>query len=84
MSNSSDTSIWPLILIAGVLGVVAQMIVGSSTSSTTSATATPNTNSAEYRYTKERFRQEGFNSSDSDAATQAVLKFHAAQKAREK
>jgi hypothetical protein len=58
------------------------MIVGSGTSATTATQPTPNTTSVEYQYAKERFRQEGFNSADSDTAAKAVLKFHEAQKAR--
>jgi hypothetical protein len=82
-NNSSNTSIWPLIIAAAVIGVVVQMIAGGNQSSSTSTTSTPtNTGSVEYRYAKERFRQEGFSSSDADTAARAVLKFHEAQKAQ--
>lgn len=78
MSNSNNTSFWPLILVAAVLGALVQIIAGGNDSSP----APTNTNSAEYRYTKERFKQEGFSNSDADTAAKAVLKFHEAQKAR--
>lgn len=84
-NNSSNTSIWPLIIAAAVIGVVVQMIAGGnqSSSSSSSTPSTPtNTGSVEYRYAKERFRQEGFSSSDADTAARAVLKFHEAQKAQ--
>lgn len=80
MSNSNNTNFWQIILLALVAGVIVQMLLGDSSSSS-SAPAT-NTNSVEYRYAKERFRQEGFNDSDAATAADAVIKFHEAQKAR--
>ena len=84
MSNSNSGSIWPIVWILLGVAVVLQMIAGNNSSSTTStSTSTPsNTGSFEYRYAKERFKQEGFSNSDADTAARAVLKFHEAQKAR--
>jgi hypothetical protein len=40
------------------------------------------TNSAEHRYVQRRFEQEGYSKSDAQQATDAVIKFHNAQKNR--
>lgn len=40
------------------------------------------TNTFEERYVTERFRQEGYNRSDSEKAAAAVMKFHEAQRNR--
>lgn len=81
-NNNNNSSFWPLIIIAGVIGVIVQMLAGNSQSHTATTTTPTNTNSVEYRYAKERFKQEGYSSSDADTAARAVLKFHEAQKAR--
>jgi hypothetical protein len=82
MSNSNNGSIWPIVWIVLGLAVVLQMIAGNNSSSTTSTATPADTGSFEYRYAKERFKQEGFNNSDADTAARAVIKFHEAQKAR--
>ena len=82
MANSNNGSIWPIVLIIFGIAFVLQLFSGNSSSTTTSTAPTVDSNSFEYRYTKERFKQEGFNSSDADTAARAVLKFHEAQKAR--
>ena len=83
MSNNNSGSIWPIVWVVLGLAVILQMIAGNNSSSTATSTSTPaNTGSFEYRYAKERFKQEGFSNSDADTAARAVLKFHEAQKAR--
>jgi hypothetical protein len=42
----------------------------------------PDRGSAEHKYVTERFRREGFNSSDAQQAADAVMKFHKAQQNR--
>lgn len=83
MSNSSNTGFWPIVLFVVVGALVAQLFSGGSSSSTTT-TSTPsvNTGSVEYRYAKERFKQEGYSDADSATAADAVIRFHEAQKAR--
>lgn len=81
-NNSNSTSIWPLIVIAAVIGVIVQMIAGNSSNSVATSSPAPSNSSFEYRYAKERFKQEGYSTSDADTAARAVLKFHEAQKAR--
>lgn len=84
MSNSNNGSIWPIVFIVVGVALVLQLLGGGNNSSTTTTTtSTPaNTGSFEYRYAKERFKQEGFSNSDADTAARAVLKFHEAQKAQ--
>lgn len=79
MSNSNNTSIWPIVWIVIGVAVVLQMFTNNNT---TSSTPTVDSNSFEYRYAKERFKQEGFSNADSATAAEAVVKFHEAQKAR--
>lgn len=83
MSNTNNnTGIWPIVLFIVVGALVAQMFSGGGGSSTTSSPASSNSGSVEYRYAKERFKQEGYNDADSATAAEAVIKFHEAQKAR--
>lgn len=82
MSNENNGSFWPVILFAIGLAVAIQMIAGSSSTTSSSTPATVDTNSFEYRYARERFRQEGMSTSDADTAAKAVAKFQEAQRAR--
>lgn len=84
MTNSNNGSIWPIVLIIFGVAFVLQLFSGNSSSTTSSTAPTVNSNSFEYRYAKERFKQEGFSNADSDTAAQAVIKFHEAQKARQR
>lgn len=88
MHNSSNNSfIW---LLAGVLclGALVPMLFSGCESSNSSNTFEPmpaaSSDSFERRYVKERFKQEGFSSSDSATAAEAVLKFHNAQQQRKR
>jgi hypothetical protein len=69
------------VLICVVLFILGALFGGGGSSSSTSTTST-NSGSANYRYAKERFRQEGFSDSDASEAASAVIKFHEAQKAQ--
>jgi hypothetical protein len=84
MSNNNNSSgIWPIVGLLFVIAVIIQMIAGNNnTTSTTSPSPATNSGSFEYRYAKERFKQEGFSNSDAETAARAVIKFHEAQKAR--
>lgn len=85
MSGNNNTSIWPIVWVVIGVAVVLQMFAGNNTTTTSSSyTPSVDSNSFEYRYTKERFKQEGFSNSDADTAAQAVIKFHEAQKARQR
>lgn len=77
MANN-NTNFWPIVLI--VIGIAALLQVFSINSANTTATTPTTSNTFEYRYAKERFRQEGFSSADADTAAKAVIKFHEAQK----
>lgn len=83
--NSSDnTMIW--LVCAVILGcsVIANMFSTNSGGSLPSVpqSADPARNTPEYRYARERFRQEGYSSTDAETAASAVYKFHQAQQAR--
>lgn len=80
MSQSNNGSFWPIVLFVIGLAFLMQLFAGNSGSST--STSNVNTGSGEYRYAKERFRQEGFSDADSATAAEAVIKFHNTQKAR--
>ena len=69
-----------ILLIAIVLFIIGALFNNNSGSSGSSASS--NTGSANYRYAKERFRQEGLNDSEAAEAASAVIKFHEAQKNR--
>ena len=79
MSNSSRaSSMWFLAFIVGGVAMILQLLRGGA-SSTPSAPVYSGPNTAEHRYARERFRQEGFSESDATTAARAVMKFHDAQ-----
>lgn len=80
MSNSdSGLSIfWVFILVMLGLVLIGNAIIGDNGGTSVA----PSTSSPEFRYAKERFKQEGYNSSDAETAAKAVIKFHEAQKSR--
>lgn len=84
MANSNNGSIWPVVLLVVGVALFLQLLSGGGSSTTTTTSPSVNTGSFEYRYAKERFKQEGFSNSDADTAAQAVIKFHEAQKARQR
>lgn len=81
MSKTGDSSgFWVLVAIAIGFAMLLQAIGGGGGSSTSSTS--PASGSPEHRYVRERFRQEGYNDADSRQAADAILKFHEAQKNR--
>lgn len=79
-SEESSALFWGVIaigLLATVIGSCQDSGGGSSSTS-----YTPNRSSVEHRYATERFKQEGFSTSDAQKAADAVIKFHNAQKNR--
>lgn len=78
-SNGNNASIVWVVFVLVVITVVIQMVAGTSS---TSGPAPVSTGTPEYRYARERFRQEGYSSSDADTAARAVIRFHEAQKNR--
>ncbi len=80
MTDNSNKTFWIIIgfvLFLAALGGLSGQKGGSSSSSSTSVP-----DSVEYRYARERFRQEGYNSADAETAANAIMKFHEAQKRR--
>lgn len=54
-------------------------VVGCDNSSSTTYT---DTNSFDYKYSKTRFKMEGYSDKDSDTAARAIMKFNQAQQNR--
>ena len=80
MSNSGGNNVnvvWVIFVLVVVTAVI-QMVAGTSSS----GPAPVSTGTPEYRYARERFRQEGFSNSDAETAARAVIRFHEAQKNR--
>jgi hypothetical protein len=84
MSNSNNgISPFGWLIIFAVACAVLGQFFGSNNGGTSSApTATSSSSSAERRYVEQRFKQEGYSSSDAATAAEAVLKFQRAQDAR--
>jgi len=83
-NNSGNSGIWFFVLIiVGITAIINAITGGPSTSSTTTSPSVDR-GSFEHRYATERFKQEGYNSSEAQQAADAVLKFHEAQKARQR
>lgn len=75
------------LLIALVFGAALLSSLAQSCSSTTTTTYTPSTpdrSSFEHRYAKERVKLEGYSDSEAQQAADAIIRFHEAQKARNK
>jgi hypothetical protein len=66
-----------------VLTVIGGMLGGDSRPSTYTSTG-PDRTSRDYRYVEERMKLEGLSNSDARQAADAVIKFHEAQKARQR
>lgn len=87
MSNSNNSSIWPIVFIILGVSAVIQMFAGSTTTTSSSSAPTSSSypvdkSSAEYNYARTRFKQEGYSDADADTAARAIIKFNDAQKAR--
>lgn len=82
MSNARQGTSCGIIFAALVIFVLLfQLFKGVATSNTQVPTV-PDRSSLEHRYVQERFRQEGYNRSDSQQAADAIIKFQRAQEAR--
>lgn len=77
MNDSNNSFIW---IIAAII-VAISFLVGSFSNNV--AVSTPDNSSFEHRYVTERFKMEGYSSSESKQAADAVIKFHNAQKNRQ-
>jgi hypothetical protein len=74
-----------LIVAIFVISVISAMVNGTSGSSSSSvSTPAVNRGSFEHRYATERFKQEGYSTSESQQAADAVVKFLQAQEARKR
>lgn len=74
-----------LIVAVCVLSLISAMVGGgNSGSSSSSYTPSADRGSFEHRYATERFKQEGYSSSESQQAADAVVKFLNAQEARKR
>jgi hypothetical protein len=82
-ANNNGFGLWPVIIIAMVLGIMFAGMFSGSTGSTTQS-FTPDPTSREYRYVKERVKLEGYSDRDAAQAADAIMKFHNAQQARQR
>jgi hypothetical protein len=88
MSQTNNTSIWPILIGAAFLGTFVQTIAGCDTGApATSSNYTPapagvDRSSFEHRYAKERVKLEGYSDKEAQQAADAITKFHNAQKNR--
>lgn len=80
-SNNNSSGMWFIIVIFAVLAAVMNM---SGVSSNSNSAPTVNRNTFEHRYATERLKQEGYSTSESQQAADAIIKFHEAQKNRYK
>ena len=83
MTQDRSNSIWPVIFIALVIGIIFSTFVTTSIK-TQPVTFEPDRSSFEHRYVQERFKQEGYSGADASKAADAIIKFHNAQQARQR
>lgn len=82
MSSAGQGTSWGVIFVAlFIFALLLQLVKGVATSDT-QVPIVPDRSSLEHRYVQERFRQEGYNRSDSQQAADAIIKFQRAQEAR--
>lgn len=82
-SNNGGVNFMFVLIVGIVVATILNMLGGSG--ATTAPTTTSNAGtSAERQYVTNRFRQEGYSEAESRQAAEAVLKFHEAQKARQR
>jgi hypothetical protein len=79
--NTSDGGMWPIVIVAMIIAIIASF-VGSNNATQQATTSEPTRASNEHRYATERFKLEGYNTTEAKQAADAILKFHNAQKAR--
>lgn len=75
-----------LVVAVFVLSLISAMVGGGNSSSSSSSSYTPSVDRGtfEHRYATERFKQEGYSTSESQQAADAVVKFLQAQDARKR
>jgi hypothetical protein len=78
-TNSNGGGVWILVGIVFAIALLGSLF-GNPNNRATSNYVNPN--SPEYRYAQERMRLEGYSDADSKTAAEAVVKFHNAQKNR--
>lgn len=88
MANNNDGQFsWfgILIVVVFVVSLISAMF-GNNSGSSSSSSYTPSVDRGtfEHRYATERFKQEGYSTSDSQQAADAVVKFMKAQEARKR
>jgi uncharacterized membrane protein len=84
-NNSNNGGIWPILIVVFVIGAIVQMFTGAGTgSSRTTQSYSPDPSSFEHRYVKERVKLEGYSDKEAAQAADAIMRFHEAQKARQK
>lgn len=88
MANNNDGQFsWVgfLIVAVFVMSLISAMFGGgNSSSSSSSYTPSVDRGTFEHRYATERFKQEGYSTSESQQAADAVVKFLNAQEARKR
>jgi hypothetical protein len=79
-----NAGIWSLIVIMFIIGTCVTMVISNITNTTSTPTATysPDAGSFEHRYVKERVKLEGYSDKEASQAADAIMKFHNAQKNR--
>jgi hypothetical protein len=83
-NNSNNGSIWPVLIVLFVIGAIVQMLTGNNSTSNTTQSYDPAPSSFEHRYVKERVKLEGYSDKEAAQAADAIMRFHEAQKARQK
>lgn len=85
-NNNGDFSWLGFLVVAVfVLSVISAMFGNNNSGSSSSTyTSSPDRGTFEHRYATERFKQEGYSTSESQQAADAVVKFLNAQEARKR
>lgn len=86
MSKNDGSFSWlgALIVLAVVVTIINALTGNNGGSSSSVSTPAVNRGSFEHRYATERFKQEGYSTSESQQAADAVIKFMQAQEARKR
>ena len=84
MSQKSDGGVWTLVIIVFCVSLIISAFTTKTMTTSAPTTYSPNTDSFEYRYAKERVKMEGYSDREAAQAADAIVRFHEAQKARQR
>ena len=83
-TQTNNNGMWVVVVLAIGAGLIVSALSGNNSGSSTVPSPSVDRSSFEHRYATERLKQEGYSGSEAQQAADAIIKFHNAQKARQR